>query len=178
MAMPDSHGHAIPEVHAANALIAVVVALVAIGPASLVREPKRQRLMAVVLGGAGGAYLNAGFGLWEFPFAIAVLFCAYRGLQSYTFIGIGWLLHTAWDLLHHWSGLPMLSLFPTSSFECGVCDVVLAGWFFVGAPSVFGLFRRPAPGEDAPDQAPHLTGGAPQVSGRSQPADAPPAGEL
>jgi len=31
----------------------------------------------------------------------------------------------------------MLSLFPTSSFEfeCSVCDVVLAGWSFVGASS-------------------------------------------
>ena len=175
--MPDPHGHAAPEVHVHNALFAVGVALVAIALASLVREPKRQRLMAVVLGGAGGAYLNAGFGLWEFPFAIAVLVCAYLGLQSYTFLGIGWLLHTAWDFLHHWSGLPMLSLFPTSSFECGVCDVVLAGWFFMGAPSVFGLFRRSVPGEDAPEQAPHLPGGAAQVPGSSQPADAPPAGE-
>src|SRR5262249_58192308 len=108
MVMPGSHGHAVPEVHAHNALVAVVVALVAIALASLLREPKRQRLMAVVLGGAGGAYLNAGVGLWEVPFAIAVLFCAYRGLQSYTFIGVGWLLHTGWDFLHHLSGRPML----------------------------------------------------------------------
>src|SRR5262249_57814421 len=120
MVMPASHGHAVPEVHAHNALIAVGVALVAIALASLLREPKRQRLMAVVLGGAGGAYLNGGFGLWEFPFAVAVLCCAYLGLQSYRFIGAGWLLHTAWDVLHHRAGLPMLSLFPTSSIECGV----------------------------------------------------------
>jgi hypothetical protein len=176
--MPDSHSHGTPEVHAHNALIAVVVALVAIALASLVREPKRQRLMAIVLAGAGGAYLNAGFGLWEFPFAIAVLFCAYRGLQSYTFIGIGWLLHTAWDLLHHWSGLPMLSLFPTSSFECGVCDVVLAAWFFVGAPSVFGLFRRSVVSKDTPDQALHPTGGASSVSATPSASDAPPMGKL
>jgi hypothetical protein len=152
--VPDSHSHAVPEVHAHNALIAVLVAFVAICLASLVREPKRQRLMAIVLAGAGGAYLNAGFGFWEFPFAVATLVCAYLGLRWYAFIGIGWLLHTTWDLLHHWSGLPMLSLFPTSSFECGVCDVVLAAWFFAGAPSVFALFRRPALRKDAPDQAP------------------------
>jgi hypothetical protein len=175
--MPDVQGPAIPEVHAHNALMAVVVALVAIALASLVREPKRQRLMAVVLGGAGGAYLNGGFGLWEFPFAIAVLSCAYRGLQSYTLIGVGWLLHAAWDVLHHWSGLPMLSLFPTSSFECGVCDVILAVWLFAGAPSAFGLFRRRALEQDTPKQAPHLARAASPAPGPSRSADAAPAAE-
>jgi hypothetical protein len=149
--MPDMHSHAMPEVHAHNALTAVVVGVVAIVLVSLLREPKRQTLMAVVLGGAGGAYLNGGFGLWEFPFAIAVLFCAYNGLQSYRFIGVGWLLHTAWDVLHHRAGLPMLSLLPTSSFECAVTDMILAGWFFAGAPSAFALFRRLALGQDTPN---------------------------
>jgi hypothetical protein len=30
-----------------------------------------------------------------------VTYCAYRGLSSYGFIGVGWLLHTGWDALHH-----------------------------------------------------------------------------
>jgi hypothetical protein len=132
----------ISEVHLQNIVTPGFVALVAIVSASLMKEPNRQQLMAVVMGLAGGVYLNNGFGGWEFPFAIAVVWCAYQGLRSYRWLGIGWLLHTAWDALHHWSGLPMIDLIPTSAFECAVTDVFLALWFFAGAPSVFVLYRR------------------------------------
>lgn len=149
--MPDTHTHTVLEVYAHNILTAAVVGIVAILLASLMREPRRQGLMAVVLGVAAGAYLNGGFGFWEFPFTIAVAFCAYKGLQSYRFIGVGWVLHTVWDVLHHRAGLPMVSLIPTSSFECAVTDMILAAWFFAGAPSVFPFARGPSASQDTPN---------------------------
>lgn len=121
---------------------AIVVALVAIVAASCLKEPGRQKLMAVILGMAGGAYLNGGFALWEFPVSIAVVVCAYEGLRWYPAIGIGWLLHAGWDILHHAAGHPMIGLLPTSSLECAVTDVILAGWFFAGAPDVRAWFRQ------------------------------------
>ncbi len=40
--------------------------------------------------------------LEELVFTAAVTyFCAYRGLDSYVWIGVAWLLHTAWDALHY-----------------------------------------------------------------------------
>jgi hypothetical protein len=66
---------------------------------SLLREPTRRRLNAIMVAGAGAAYLSSGsFGAWEFVFTAAVTYCAYRGLDSYVWIGIAWLLHTAGTL--------------------------------------------------------------------------------
>lgn len=115
---------------------AVFVAVVAIVAASCMKEPGRQGLMAVVLGGAAGAYLNGGFAFWEFPFSVAVVMCAYKGLHWYPAIGIGWLLHTGWDILHHVADKPILGFLPTSSLECAVTGAILAAWFFASAPDV------------------------------------------
>jgi len=98
--------------------------------------------MAVMIGGAGAAYLSAfGMGYWEFGFTATVTYCAYRGLTSYGFIGVGWLLHTGWDILHHVAGSPLLPFSATSSLGCAVCDPVIALWCFVGAPSLSEFLR-------------------------------------
>jgi hypothetical protein len=77
-------------------------------------------------------------------FCAVVTFCAYKGLQSYRFIGIGWLLHSAWDVLHHLYGNPIVPFAPASSAGCAITDAIIAMWFFADAPSVFELvqFRR------------------------------------
>ena len=75
----------------------IVVALVYISLCSLFGEPSRQNFNAIMVAGAGAAYLNGGFGIWEFAFTVAVALCAFRGLGSYNWIGAGWLLHTGWD---------------------------------------------------------------------------------
>ena len=75
----------------------VVVALLFIGGTSALKEPQRRNFMAITIAGAGAAYLNGGRGVWEFVFTGLVTYCAYKGLASYRFIGIGWLLHTGWD---------------------------------------------------------------------------------
>ena len=95
-----------------------------------------------MIAGAGAAYLNGGFGIWEFAFTAVVTFCAYHGLRSYPFIGIGWLLHTGWDVLHHLYGNPIIPFVPTSSFGCAICDPVIAVWCFAGGPSVLNRRNR------------------------------------
>jgi hypothetical protein len=134
--------HLLPEFTALNALAAVGIALVFIALSSLLKEPDRQQLMAVILGGAGAAYLNSGLGGWEFAFCALLTFIAYKGLRQYYFIGIGWLLHTVWDVLHHLYASPIVSFSPSSSAGCALCDALLALWFFLGAPSVYDWFRR------------------------------------
>lgn len=132
----------IADFHATNALTAVIVAVIWIGLFSWVTEPNRRIINALLVAGASGVYLNGGMGGLEAGFAIGVLFCAYRGLQHYAFIGIGWLLHTGWDVVHHVTGHPILNFLPTSSGECAITDALLAIWFFVGAPSIWTWFRN------------------------------------
>ena len=95
----------------APAMIAIVFILLI----SLMKEPNRRLFMAIILGGAGSAYLSGGgFGKWEMAFSTVMTICAYQGLRSYRFIGIGWLLHTGWDILHHLYGNPLLPFDATS----------------------------------------------------------------
>ena len=96
-----------------------------------------------MIAGAGAAYLSGGgFGPWEVAFTALVTYVAFRGIESWTFIGIGW-LHTAWDLLHHWYGNPILP-FAHSSLGCAVCDPVIAIWCLFGGRSVADALRRRA----------------------------------
>jgi Family of unknown function (DUF6010) len=123
----------------------VLVGLVYIALMSLLREPGRQQLNAVMVAGAGAAYLSSGgMGLWELAFTAAVTFCAYRGLRNYTWLGVGWLLHTAWDVVHHLKGTPIIPALAHSSFGCAICDPVIALWMFRGAPSILGRDRDTA----------------------------------
>jgi hypothetical protein len=123
-------------------IVPVVVAIVFILLCSLIREPARKKFMAIMIAGAGSAYLSGGgFGLWEMAFCTVSAICAYNGLQSYRFTGIGWLLHTGWDILHHLYGNPLLPFDSTSSLGCAICDPVIAVWCFAGAPSVLDVIR-------------------------------------
>ncbi len=126
-------------------LAPILVACAYILACSFFKEPNRRHFNAVMIAGAGAAYLNGGFGGWEFVFTAVLTYLAYRGLSSYRFIGIGWLLHTGWDVMHHLYGNPIVPFSPTSSLGCAICDPVIALWCFAGGPSVFDLlgYRRP-----------------------------------
>src|ERR1044071_1330630 len=114
----------------------VVIGLAWIAVFSLVPEPHRRRVNAVVVGGAGAAYISGGgFGLGELAFTTVMTVVAYLGLRSWTFIGVGWLLHTAWDILHPRRGMPLLPSIADSSFGCAICDPVIALWCFAGGRS-------------------------------------------
>lgn len=100
---------------------------------SLIGDAHRRRFNAIMVAGAGAAYLSSGaFGPWEIAFTAAVTYCAYRGLESWTYLGIAWLLHTALDVLHHLRGAPILPFAHTSSLGCAICDPVIAIWCFGG----------------------------------------------
>jgi uncharacterized protein DUF6010 len=117
-------------------LMPVVIALIWIVAFSFVPEPHRRRINAVVVGGAGAAYISGGgFGLGELAFTTLMTAVAYVGLRSWTFIGIGWLLHTVWDVLHHRRGMPLIPSVADSSFGCAICDPVIALWCLTGGRS-------------------------------------------
>ena len=118
-------------------LIPVMIALIFICLSALLKEPARRNFNAVMIAGAGAAYLSGGFGVWEFVFTSVMTFVAYRGLQSYAWIGVGWLLHTGWDVLHHLYGNPIVPFAATSSLGCFICDPVIAIWCFAGGVSLF-----------------------------------------
>jgi len=134
--------HSLPDFTLMNALAAIFIAIVFIILGSLFKEPKRQNFMAIMIGGAGAAYLNGGLGYWEFAFCALITFLAYKGLKRYYYIGIGWLLHAGWDILHHLFANPIVPFSPSSSAGCAVTDTILAVWFFFHAPSVFDLFNK------------------------------------
>jgi hypothetical protein len=137
--------HSIPDVHAFDLVLAVVIAIVFVVLSSLLKEPARKRFNAVMIAGAGAAYLSGGgFGGWEMAFNALLTYFAYRGLNSYRFIGAAWLLHTGWDVLHHFYGNPIVPFMAASSAGCAVTDTLLAVWFFANAPSVFELRMKPA----------------------------------
>lgn len=125
-----------------NWIAPLVIGLVYISLSSLLKEPARQKFNAVMIAGAGAAYLNGGFGVWEFVFAAVITYCAFHGLGDYRFIGAAWLLHTGWDFAHYLYGNPIVPFAQTSSFGCAICDPVIAAWCFMGAPSVFDWFRK------------------------------------
>ncbi|QPP06004.1 hypothetical protein G4Z16_05860 [Streptomyces bathyalis] len=122
----------------------------------LIREPHRRRFNAIMVGGAGAAYLSGGgFGAWELPVVAVMTYVAYRGLESWTFIGIGWLIHTAWDLAHHLKGNPILPFQHDSSLGCAICDPVIALWCFRGGPSLITFVRGRLRPRRTADQPPH-----------------------
>lgn len=138
----DIHTHIVPEFTLTASLVAVFIALVFITIMSFVKEPNRQKLNAIIIAGAGSVYWGGGLGVWEFMFGSLMLFVAYKGLKHYYFIGIGWLLHTGWDILHHFYANPIISFDPLSSAGCAVCDPILALWFFFGAPTIWNVFKK------------------------------------
>src|SRR5262245_19566875 len=103
---------------------------------SLVNEPARRTINAMIVAGASGAYLSGGgLGMWEVAFPVIAMPIAYRGLRSYSFIGLAWLMHSCWDIVHHLWGNSIWPFMPTSSFGCMIFDALIAVWFLAGAPS-------------------------------------------
>jgi hypothetical protein len=106
---------------------------------SLVREPTRRTLNAVIVAGASGVYLSGGFGMWEIVYPVVATPVVYRALQSHRYIGVAWLMHAAWDLPHHLWGNPIWPFMGASSLGCFVFDSLIAMWFLAGAPDLVAL---------------------------------------
>ena len=105
---------------------------------SRLKEPTRRFLNAVIVAGASGVYLSGGFGPWELLYPVFATPVVYLGLRSYRFIGLAWLMHSCWDLAHHFWGRPIWPFMATSSFGCMIFDAAIAVWFLADPSS-----RRP-----------------------------------
>jgi Family of unknown function (DUF6010) len=112
----------------------VIGALLFVLIMSRLSEPARRNFNAILVAGTCGAYLSGGFGIWELAYPILATPVVYAGLRSYRYIGIAWLMHSAWDLAHHLWGNPLWPFMPTSSWGCMIFDAGIAVWFLVGAP--------------------------------------------
>ncbi|MFF0489609.1 DUF6010 family protein [Nocardia sp. NPDC003482] len=124
-------------------VLPILVGCVLVVLLSLIPEPRRLQFNAIFVAGAGAAYLSGGgFGGWEFVFTAAATWCAYRGLRSWNWIGVAWLLHTGWDLAHHFKGHPIIPFAHDSSLGCAICDPVIALWAFRGGPTLLPRTRR------------------------------------
>jgi hypothetical protein len=132
-----------PPLHVMDYVGPVIGAAIFVLIMSLVREPVRRTFNAMLVAGVCGVYLNGGFGVWELLYPLIALPVAYRGLQSYRFIGLAWVMHSCSDLPHHLRGNPIWPFMPTSSFGCMIFDALIAIWFFAGAPSLIAR-RSPA----------------------------------
>jgi hypothetical protein len=138
--------HEVPVLHIADAVGPLLGAAAFVAVMSLVREPARHNLNALLVAGSTLAYLSGGFGVWELVYPAVATPVAYLALRSYRFVGIGWLMHAASDILHHLFGNPIWPFMPTSSFGCLVFDSAIAVWFFAGAPTLVRLPRwHPSP---------------------------------
>ncbi len=136
--------HVARTMYAFDWVLPVVIAGIFIATMSRLPEPTRRRCNAILVAGAGSAYLNGGFGALELPFAALVSYLAFRGLEDYRCIGVAWLCHTVWDVAHHVWGNPILSFQGTSSAGCAITDALIAVWFLRGAPELFRV-RGPVP---------------------------------
>jgi uncharacterized protein DUF6010 len=107
---------------------------------SLLPERHRRPFNAIMVAGAGAVYLSGGgLGGWELGYVAVATYVAYRGLESWTFIGIAWLMHTAWDVVHHLKGNPIIPFAAHSSLGCAICDPVIAIWCFAGGRPVLDM---------------------------------------
>lgn len=125
-----------------TAIGAVAIAGVYISAFSLVKEPYRKTINALIIAGAGGVYWSGGLGALEFPFGPLMFFLAYKGLTDYKYIAIGWLCHTAWDIVHHVYANPIVPFVSSSSAGCAICDPLLALWFFFEAPTIWNVLKK------------------------------------
>src|ERR1700737_3964846 len=100
--------HATPALHIMDVVGPIFIGVLYIFACSFFKEPSRRNSNAIMIAGAGAAYLNGGLGIWEFAFTAIVTYFAFEGLRSYRFIGIGWLFHTGWDVIHQLYGNPIV----------------------------------------------------------------------
>jgi hypothetical protein len=137
--------HHPPLLHTVDFVGPVVSAVVFVLLMSMVKEPARLRLSAVFAAGACGVYLSGGFGVWELLYPAITFPVIYRALRSHRFVGLAWLMHAGWDVLHHLYGNAIWPFMPTSSFGCLIFDSLIAVWFLAGAPTLVGRRAQAAP---------------------------------
>jgi hypothetical protein len=134
--------HVIPEFTIVHAIGAVALVPIFITLMSLFKEPTRRTVNALIIAGAGTAYLNHGLKFWEETFAVLMVFMAFKGLTNYKYIAVAWVFHTLFDIPHHLYAVPISPEAPFSSAVCAIFDPLIAIWFYFGAPTVFDWFKK------------------------------------
>src|SRR3989442_11425384 len=76
-------------------------ALLFVAVMSLLAEPTRPTLNAIILAGASGGYLSGGFGLWEISYPGTGAAGWLRALRAYPWLGVRLLAHAGWDIAPH-----------------------------------------------------------------------------
>ena len=122
----------------------IVYAIVFIAAVSLIKEPIRQKAMAIMVAMAGGLFAVPPHAEWGFMVGAVIAVCGYFGLRFYSFIGIGWLLHAAWDTVRYHNDAGIVGQPPIASLGCAIFDPMIALWFFLGAPSIWKFARKSA----------------------------------
>jgi hypothetical protein len=138
-----------PPLQLTDYVIPAVAALAFAAGMSLLKEPTRRTFNAILAAGAAGVYLSGGFGPWELLYLPAAGAIAFLGLRSHRYIGLAWLMHAAWDVVHHLYGNPIWPFMPTSSFGCLIFDTLIAIWFLAGAPSLIARAASATPAAPA-----------------------------
>src|SRR5262245_25543937 len=118
--------HITPPLGIADGIVPVAIGLVFIAVMQRIDEPRRLRLNALLAAGASTTYLGGGLGGWEIVYMVVAASVAYRATASYRYVGVAWLMHSGWDLVHHLWARPILDLQATSSFGCAITDALLA----------------------------------------------------
>src|SRR6478672_3540001 len=96
-----------PQLHTMDGIGPVMGAALFILLMSFVSRAVRLRLNAVLAAGAAGVYLSGGFGPWELVYPALLTPLLYFAFGSFRLIGVAWLLHSAWDVAHHFYGNPI-----------------------------------------------------------------------
>jgi len=136
VANPFFHGLRIMDV-----LGPILIALIFISLCSLLKEPKRRNFMAIMIAGAGAAYLNGGLGKWEFVFTTIVTWFAYKGFNPTGSLAlVGYYIPVGTSCIT-FTEIPSSRSRQPLPWGCAICDPVIAAWCFAGAPSVYRLFR-------------------------------------
>ena len=68
--------HRTPDLYVLDVVAPIIVGVVFILATSQFKEPNRRHFMAIMIAGAGAAYLSGALGLWEFVFTAVVTVCA------------------------------------------------------------------------------------------------------
>jgi hypothetical protein len=120
--------HVIPAIQLLDVVAPAAAALLFAFVLSRLREPVQRKVLAVMTAGFATAYLGGGLGAWELLYLVPASYIAYRALDSWRFIALGWLMHPVWDLVHHFHGNAIWPWMPTSSIGCAVFDPIVAIW--------------------------------------------------
>jgi Family of unknown function (DUF6010) len=130
--------HITPTVYALDVLRPAAAALLVVFLMSRIREPMRRKINAVLVAGFSTIYMGGGLGPWELVYVVPASYVAYRAIDSYRFVALGWLMHPVWDMVHHLYGNPIWPWMPTSSVGCAVFDPIVAIWAFAVAKAQAG----------------------------------------